>query len=248
MKFGENLQNLRKSKKMSQEQLAEKVDVSRQSVSKWERGESYPTMNNIMTLCHIFHCKINDLVHDSLTDIKSLDEEIKMNVIKFKEKKQKQMKGMSKTVYMIARIFQIFIVMGIVLSCVVAISTPIILNNVEISEETVVLFGKSYDYEIDNHTIVINGNKIELATTTNLEEYITSHSILYHVMATEFVIICMIFTLVLGYILLKYLEKLFINIYNENTPFVLENVKYIKKNCITINCTSAITRYNGNNI
>lgn len=36
MKFGENLKYLRKSKKMSQEDLAEKVGVSRQSVSKWE--------------------------------------------------------------------------------------------------------------------------------------------------------------------------------------------------------------------
>lgn len=45
MKFGDNLQNLRKQKRMSQEQLAEKVNVSRQSISKWERGESYPTMN-----------------------------------------------------------------------------------------------------------------------------------------------------------------------------------------------------------
>ena len=36
MKFGENLRNLRKSKNISQEKLAEKVNVSRQSVSKWE--------------------------------------------------------------------------------------------------------------------------------------------------------------------------------------------------------------------
>ena len=61
MKFGDNLQNLRKEKKMSQETLAERVDVSRQSISKWERGESYPTMSNILTLCEIFHCKLNDL-------------------------------------------------------------------------------------------------------------------------------------------------------------------------------------------
>ena len=40
MKFGDNLRNLRKSKKISQERLAEKVGVSRQSVSKWERGSN----------------------------------------------------------------------------------------------------------------------------------------------------------------------------------------------------------------
>lgn len=40
MKFSEKLQNLRKEKKLSQEQLAEMLDVSRQSVSKWESGGS----------------------------------------------------------------------------------------------------------------------------------------------------------------------------------------------------------------
>ena len=39
MKFGENLRILRKSKKMSQETIAEKVGVSRQSISKWENGD-----------------------------------------------------------------------------------------------------------------------------------------------------------------------------------------------------------------
>lgn len=38
MKFGDNLRNLRKSKKLSQEDLAEKMNVSRKSVSKWETG------------------------------------------------------------------------------------------------------------------------------------------------------------------------------------------------------------------
>ena len=47
MKFGENLYYLRRSAKMSQENLAEKVGVSRQSVSKWEQGEAYPEMDNI---------------------------------------------------------------------------------------------------------------------------------------------------------------------------------------------------------
>lgn len=41
MKFGENLKNLRKTKNFSQEKLAEKIGVSRQSVSKWECGVSH---------------------------------------------------------------------------------------------------------------------------------------------------------------------------------------------------------------
>ena len=54
MKFGDNLKNIRKSKKISQEDLADKLGVSRQSISKWETGENYPSMQNIVCLCSIF--------------------------------------------------------------------------------------------------------------------------------------------------------------------------------------------------
>ena len=104
MKFGDNLKLIRKNKKMSQEQLAEKMNVSRQSVSKWETGEAYPEMNNILELCKIFNCKINDLVHTDMTDISSLDEEIVMSVVKFNEKKQKEVKTLSNVISLIGKI------------------------------------------------------------------------------------------------------------------------------------------------
>ena len=44
MKFGDNLKQIRKSKNISQEELAERLGVSRQSVSKWETGENYPNL------------------------------------------------------------------------------------------------------------------------------------------------------------------------------------------------------------
>ena len=58
MNFGDNLKKIRKYNKMSQEDFAEKVNVSRQSVSKWETGDAYPEMNNILELCKIFKCRI----------------------------------------------------------------------------------------------------------------------------------------------------------------------------------------------
>ena len=74
MNFGDNLRTLRKKKKISQEKLGELVGVSRQSVSKWECGEAYPEVDNIFKLCDIFHCKINELVHEDFSDIDSLGE------------------------------------------------------------------------------------------------------------------------------------------------------------------------------
>ena len=79
--IGNYIANKRKQKNYTQEQLAELLGVSNKTISKWENGESYPEMDKILKLCNIFHCKINDLVHSNLTDINSLDEEIKMSVV-----------------------------------------------------------------------------------------------------------------------------------------------------------------------
>ena len=54
--FGENLQYYRKRDGMTQEQLAERLEVSRQTVSKWEAGTSYAEMEKILQLCDIFSC------------------------------------------------------------------------------------------------------------------------------------------------------------------------------------------------
>lgn len=77
MKFGENLYTLRKNIQVSQEQLAELVDVSRQSISKWELGESYPTLENIFKLCGVLRCKMNELINESLTDFELLGYDVK---------------------------------------------------------------------------------------------------------------------------------------------------------------------------
>ena len=85
MKFSENLYTLRKSKQISQEKLAELVDVSRQSVSKWELGESYPTLENIFKMCNVLNCKMNELINEKLADFELLSDEIK-NTQKFYER------------------------------------------------------------------------------------------------------------------------------------------------------------------
>lgn len=68
MKFGENLQKLRKEKGISQEQLAEQLGVTRQSVSKWESGNSYPEMDKIVAICNLFHCDMNVLINKDITE------------------------------------------------------------------------------------------------------------------------------------------------------------------------------------
>ena len=64
MKFQEKLVHLRKERKLSQEQLAEKLGVSRQAISRWESGDTTPDMLNILGLCNIFEISADDLIRD----------------------------------------------------------------------------------------------------------------------------------------------------------------------------------------
>ncbi|MBP7176232.1 MAG: helix-turn-helix transcriptional regulator [Thermoclostridium sp.] len=65
MQFQKKLQLLRKEKGFSQEKLAEKIGVSRQAVAKWEVGQSYPDMGNLIFLSELFGITIDRLVKDS---------------------------------------------------------------------------------------------------------------------------------------------------------------------------------------
>ncbi len=67
MTFGENLQFLRKRQGMTQEDLAEKMEVSRQSVSKWESNSSYPETEAILRLCTLFHCDMDTLLRGDVS-------------------------------------------------------------------------------------------------------------------------------------------------------------------------------------
>ena len=64
MKFKDKLQIQRKQNNLSQEQLAEKMGVSRQSISKWESGSTYPDMEKIIELTKILNCTLEDLLDD----------------------------------------------------------------------------------------------------------------------------------------------------------------------------------------
>ena len=61
MTFAENVKMLRKQAGMSQEQLAEKLGVSRQAVTKWETGAGIPDIENIMAISALFDISIDDL-------------------------------------------------------------------------------------------------------------------------------------------------------------------------------------------
>lgn len=74
MNLADNLKRIRKDNNLSQEQLAEKLGVSRQAVSKWESGVSYPEMDKVIQICNLFDLNINELINENIKDVKEMKE------------------------------------------------------------------------------------------------------------------------------------------------------------------------------
>lgn len=76
MNFGENLQHLRKLKKYSQEDLADKLQVSRQAVSKWESGTGYPETEKLISICDLFDCSMDELIKGKISIDSNSEKEV----------------------------------------------------------------------------------------------------------------------------------------------------------------------------
>jgi len=66
MTIGEKITQLRTAADISQEQLAEKMDVSRQSVSKWEMNQALPQIDKVLQLCKLFKITTDELLQDKI--------------------------------------------------------------------------------------------------------------------------------------------------------------------------------------
>ena len=69
MRIGNKMLELRKQNNMSQEQLAEKMNVARQTISKWELGETSPDLEQSKRLSQIFNVSLDDLVNNEIKNI-----------------------------------------------------------------------------------------------------------------------------------------------------------------------------------
>ena len=257
MKFGDNLRNLRKIKNFSQEKLAEKVGVSRQSISKWECGEAYPEMDNILILCKIFNCKLNDLVHEDLTDISSLGEDVKMNVVKLKKEKQEKVKGLSKAIYIIAEIGIVIASIALVIVLIGMIAVPILTSKFEIKEDNkIVAFGREFEYQTQGKemTLKYDGGELVLGLVDEdidmdvVLEKLRNSSKTSITVLLEVLLICSLAVVASTYNIMKHLKKLFVNIHNGDTPFTRENVKSIKNIAIYMIVIILLPSITGENI
>ena len=82
MNLSDNLKKIRKDNNLSQEDLAEKLNVSRQSVSKWEQGIAYPEMDKVLQICKMFNLSIDELLNQNIKEVEK-SKESKININKY---------------------------------------------------------------------------------------------------------------------------------------------------------------------
>lgn len=74
MGFSENLKKIRESRRLSQEELAELLGVSRQAVSKWEQGMGYPEVEKLLLLSHKLNISLDELMFSEISSGTRADE------------------------------------------------------------------------------------------------------------------------------------------------------------------------------
>ena len=79
LQLGLKIAYYRKLKGYTQEMLADKLNVSRQAVSKWESGVAYPDTEKLIQISKIFNVKIDDLINDNIDMNKNIDSDKKID-------------------------------------------------------------------------------------------------------------------------------------------------------------------------
>ena len=82
MKIGDQLQKQRKSHHMSQNELAEKLHLTRQSISKWENGTTLPSFANVIAISEIFGVSLDELIKGDVALMDKLKDDGKIRLTK----------------------------------------------------------------------------------------------------------------------------------------------------------------------
>ena len=93
----ENIKQLRKSKGLSQEELAIKLNVVRQTISKWEQGLSVPDAEMLISMSEVFETSVSTLLGETISetkadDIKSISEKLEIINLQLSQIKNKRRK------------------------------------------------------------------------------------------------------------------------------------------------------------
>lgn len=113
MKFNEKIIMLRKNKNLSQEDLGNELGVARQTISKWELGETTPEMDKLIKMSEIFEITLDDLIKDTEPNIDKNNDN-NTNTQKLAGLVIKILKGIGIFIIIVFAITVIMMIMGLV--------------------------------------------------------------------------------------------------------------------------------------
>ena len=164
IKLGDNIQKLRKDLKLSQEQLAEKIDVTRQTISNWELGETSPNPEQLKLLSKALNVSIDELLNN---DVKS--------VIIDKVSNMEKLAGIIiKILKVIGILFVIYFIIGILAIFLFNVkkesSTETITSN-QTTQLECTIDNKTYRYMVETDS---DDNLIEASGSKYIENILTN--------------------------------------------------------------------------
>lgn len=175
MNLGKKIAELRKKNNLSQEELAEKVGVARQTISKWEIGDTTPDINQVKIISKIFNISIDELVDNDIN-----------NVIVEKVSNTEKLAGIT---IKILKVFGIMIIVFItlILLFVIIFMVDMPRNDYDIVGTTKIscnLDNEKYVYEAEynkNYQVINSGGDAYIMNHTDIESYEDVNKIVAHI-------------------------------------------------------------------
>lgn len=175
MNLGKKIAELRKKNNLSQEELAEKVGVARQTISKWEIGDTTPDINQVKIISKIFNISIDELVDNDIN-----------NVIVEKVSNTEKLAGIT------IKILKVFGIMLIVFITLIFLFVIIFMVDMPRKDYDIVgrtkiscnLDNEEYVYEAEynkNYQVINSGGDAYIMNHTDIESYEDVNKIVAHI-------------------------------------------------------------------
>ena len=175
MNLGKKIAELRKKNNLSQEELAEKVGVARQTISKWEIGDTTPDINQVKIISKIFNISIDELVDNDIN-----------NVIVEKISNTEKLAGIT------IKILKVFGIMLIVFITLIFLFVIIFMIDMPRKDYDIVgttkvscnLDNEKYVYEAEynkNYQVINSGGDAYIMNHTDIESYEDVNKIVAHI-------------------------------------------------------------------
>jgi transcriptional regulator with XRE-family HTH domain len=148
IKIGKFIANCRKDKKLTQEDLAEKLYITDRAVSKWERGLSLPDADKMLDLCDILDINVNELLNGEKINMKDYEKKANELLLELTKKEEVKNKRLMANMWAISIISAVFYI-GIILLACFTLEKGFVLGAIIVSATVLLLIALFYAFKLE---------------------------------------------------------------------------------------------------